>query len=100
MVLFVIPVSTLLCLQSLDCVSGQYQACTDAEQALFSNSECQQAFLSFDVSTNTGSGSLCTGTCRNLLVGVRDNCESQAVCHCMLQIYPRIYRHSCMQMLC
>ena len=85
MVLFVVAVSVLLCLQSLDCVSGQNQACTDAEQALFSNSECQQAFLNFDVSTNTGSGPLCTGTCRNLLESVRDNCqgESEAVCHCM-----------------
>ena len=88
MVLFVVAVSVLLCLQSMDYVSGQDQACLNAEQALSSSSECQQAFINFDISTNTGSGPLCTGTCRSLLESVRDNCPSQAVCHVvMLFVY-------------
>ena len=81
MVLFVVAVSVLLCLQSVDYVSGQDQACLDAEQALTSNSECQQAFISFDINTNTGSGPLCTGICRSLLESIRDNCDSQEVSH-------------------
>ena len=82
MVLFVVAVSVFLCLQSVEYVSGQDQACLDAQQALTSNSECQQAFLSFDINTNTGSGPLCTGICRSLLENYRDNCPDEAVCHC------------------
>ena len=82
MALFVIAVSVLLCLQSVEYVSGKDQACLDAQQALISNSECQQAFINFDISTNTGSGPLCTGTCRSLLENYRDNCPNEAVSLC------------------
>lgn len=82
MVISVVAVSILLCIHSVDYVSGQgeqTQACLDAWQAINSNAECQQAFANFDPSTNTGSSPLCSGTCRSLLEGVRDNCPAEVV---------------------
>ena len=66
----------------MDYVSGQgeqTQACSNAWQALNNNAECQQALTNFDPSTNTVSGPLCSGTCRSLLEGVRDNCPAEEV---------------------
>ena len=82
MVISIVAVSILLCIHSVNYVSGQggqTQACSDAWQALINNAQCQQAFDNFDMSTNTGSSPLCSGMCRSLLEGVRDNCPSEVV---------------------
>ena len=80
--MFSIAVVSALCFLSLylvNTVTGQSQACINAEVALNQNSECQQAFMSFNIETDTGDGPLCSGTCRNLLDNIASNCPHRAV---------------------
>ena len=75
----VVAVWLFLSLRLINIVTGQSQACIDAQAALNQNSECQQAFTSFNIETDTGDDPLCSGTCRNLLDNIANNCPDSAV---------------------
>ena len=81
---YVVIVSLVLCMST---VKGQ-NACSTAQLALATTSECQQALLALAMSNGTGvdsNNAVCMDPCYSLITDVADNCPD-FVSHLQLHI--------------
>ena len=75
---FTVILFTLLGLQ-LTGAAGNGHDCEHAEEELADNSECQEAFESFNLNTTTAESPVCKEPCYKLVKNLLEKCDEQMV---------------------